>query len=106
MLLPNLDFNPAFEGKPDSNLLSLEVAKEKGDSDDYLLSMAAAQDDRQAANWLSPRRSAWFSRRNDYAHELSDHSGYGGWQPSNEGNFQYDSYFLQWKLLWTRQWKL
>ena len=93
MLLPNLDFNPAFEGKPESNLLSLEIAEEKGDSDDYLLSMA--QYDAQVANWLSPRRSAWFTRSNDYTHDIYDHSGYGGWQPSNEGNSQYDNYYLQ-----------
>ena len=46
MLLPNLDFNPDFDGKDEANLLNLEEAAEnkeesaKKNPDDMLLSLA------------------------------------------------------------------
>lgn len=64
MLLPNLDFNPEFEGKLDANLLSLEdlealVASREAE---YLMSLAQQEHDQnnrqrgQQANRLSPYR--------------------------------------------------
>lgn len=47
MLLPNLEFNPEFEGKLDANLLSLEelmaLFASSQEGSDYLLSLAQQQ---------------------------------------------------------------
>jgi len=56
MLLPNLEFNPEFEGKHEANnLLSLSDDVQDRDAGDSLLSLA------QQANWLHSR-SLWVPR--------------------------------------------
>ena len=113
MLLPNLDFNPDFDGKDEANLLNLEEAaankKEsaKKNPEDMLLSLAQGNQQYldyygQIPNWLRPRPSPWLIQRNDYEEELygrensvdsapyfvveqeEDHVGYGGYIPTYE----------------------
>ena len=66
MLLPNLDFNPEFEGAQDANLLSLEHEKSTTDSSDKememirdqaLLSLSqSSENGLPLGNWLHSRR--------------------------------------------------
>lgn len=57
MLLPNLEYNPDFEGGPEANLLSLEdeVTAEDNPATEKLLTLA------QTPNWIHPR-SDWIRK--------------------------------------------
>ena len=75
MLLPNLEFNPEYEGKHANDLLSLE-AQEAQQAEDSLLSLA------QQANWLHsrsywvPKSTRTYNRDWRYRDEEQSYFGY------------------------------
>ena len=60
MLLPNLEFNPEFEGKDKLNLLNLE--DENAAAKKALLSLEEGDVNGQIDNFMHSRRGGWFSQ--------------------------------------------
>ena len=101
MLLPNLEFNPEFEGKDKLNLLNLE--DENAAAKKALLSLEEGDVNGQIDNFMHSRRGGWFSqliRRNpiDDEYLLSEDfidyedEPYGDWEENTLNPYHQDSY--------------